>query len=93
MTADGWTTSRNTAWLSLWANVMVVPGLGTLFLGRSFLGSSQLLLALLATWLLLSGSTSTQAFALGLSTGVLAWSVATAVTALRKSKAAIASAR
>ena len=78
--------SRNTAWLSLWANLAVVPGLGTFFLGRAFVGTTQLVLALTGFWLGLSDAEFNQGLGLGLVIAAVVWAAATAVTALRSSK-------
>ena len=84
--ADGSRLSTDTAWLSLFANVLVLPGLGTLLLGRRLLGGAQLLFTLLGLWLVLSDGAFTEAFALGLLVGALVWATATAVSALSSAR-------
>ena len=87
MTADRCLViSRDTAWLSLWANLAVIPGLGTLFLGRGFVGSTQLLLTLIGLWLGFSQSAFNHGLGLGLIIGSVVWAAATAVSALRASR-------
>ena len=70
------------AWISLFANAVVWPGVGTLFLRRWLLGGAQVLFALVGFGLALSDVPFSEAFGLGVLVGAFVWSVATALNAI-----------
>jgi hypothetical protein len=75
-------TPGGNVWLSLFANAVIWPGIGTLFLRRWFLGSVQAVVSLSGLFLLFSGVPSRQVVGVCALLGAFVWALATGLNAV-----------